>query len=191
MSKAKATHNGHCQVCGAKQKLPNGRLSLHGYQVAGWGFFNGICTGARHLPFEQDISLIEGSIRWAQARQETTESLAARTRTETETVWVHEYIPAMWQRGQRFSRYEWRQFKVSEMLELNTHTIAWVGKEGKRTHMNIYIPYDLEDRDPIKHLNEQRAKAYDKDAEEIKRYITWQQNRIKDWKPSELEPISK
>jgi hypothetical protein len=36
-----------------------------------------------------------------------------------------------------------------------------------------------------------RAKAYDKDVEELARYIAWQENRIKDWKPTECEPIDK
>jgi len=191
MSKAKATHNGHCQVCGAKQKLPRGRLSLHGYQVAGWGFFNGVCTGARHLPFEQDISLIEGSIRWAQARQEEVEAFAARTRGETETVWVHEYIPGTWNRGQRHSRYEWRQFKVSDLIEVNNHRIRWLGLDGKEKESHLYKDWENDGWTPVGDLNERRAKAYDSTAEELKRYIKWQQDRIKDWKPSELEPINK
>lgn len=50
-----ATHNGHCQVCGKIQALPfDGRLSLHGYKVAGFGFFAGVCQGARHLPLQQE-----------------------------------------------------------------------------------------------------------------------------------------
>jgi hypothetical protein len=50
--KTKATHYGTCQLCGSLQKLPNGVLAIHGYQVD-WNQFHGICHGAGHLPFEQ------------------------------------------------------------------------------------------------------------------------------------------
>lgn len=41
-SKAKATHQGECQICDRVQKLPNNVLSQHGYKVE-FGFFNGVC----------------------------------------------------------------------------------------------------------------------------------------------------
>lgn len=63
-TKNKATHQGTCQVCGRLQMLPAGVLAKHGYTTQ-WGFFSGVCQGAGHLPFEQDISLIEGMITWA------------------------------------------------------------------------------------------------------------------------------
>ena len=53
----KATHYGTCQICGNKQKAPDGVLSLHGYTVDN-GWFNGICHGAKELPFEQDRSVL-------------------------------------------------------------------------------------------------------------------------------------
>lgn len=49
----KATHVGICQICGREQKLPGGRLSVHGYTVER-GWFEGVCPGSGHLPFEQD-----------------------------------------------------------------------------------------------------------------------------------------
>lgn len=55
----KATHQGTCQVCGAAQKLPNDLLSLHGYTVE-HSFFEGVCKGAKNLPFELNKDLIEG-----------------------------------------------------------------------------------------------------------------------------------
>ena len=63
----KATHRGHCQICGAQQKLPGGRLAKHGYSVE-WNSFQGVCSGAGYLPFEQDISLIEAAIKHALER---------------------------------------------------------------------------------------------------------------------------
>ena len=59
-----ATHNGHCQVCGRLQALPpnaagRGLLSLHGYTVKDFGFFNGVCGGARHLPLQQERTIAD------------------------------------------------------------------------------------------------------------------------------------
>lgn len=53
----KATHFGTCQICGNRQKAPDGLLSLHGYTVE-HGWFSGTCHGARELPFEQDRSVL-------------------------------------------------------------------------------------------------------------------------------------
>lgn len=59
--KNKATHYGTCQLCGSLQKLPNGVLAIHGYQVH-WHEFHGVCRGTGHLPFEQSKDLAEQQI---------------------------------------------------------------------------------------------------------------------------------
>jgi len=59
-TKRAATHDGHCQVCGSRQRLPQGKLAKHGYTHA-VGFFSGTCYGSEALPFEQDKSLVDGS----------------------------------------------------------------------------------------------------------------------------------
>lgn len=60
--KTKATHYGTCQLCGSLQKLPDGVLALHGYQVD-WNQFHGICHGAGQLPFEQSKDFAEAQIK--------------------------------------------------------------------------------------------------------------------------------
>lgn len=60
--KSSATHYGTCQNCEREQKLPDGKLSKHGYQVAGFGFFNGICWAAGELPYEQSCECIKSKI---------------------------------------------------------------------------------------------------------------------------------
>jgi hypothetical protein len=74
---AKHTHTGHCQACGRIQAVnaKHGKIAKHGYQVAGWGFFNGTCGGSDILPLEQDkeyslyvIASLNNSIENAQAR---------------------------------------------------------------------------------------------------------------------------
>ena len=57
----KSTHKGTCQFCHALQKLPNGRLSLHGYEVLG-GWFSGECRGSHRLPLEQSFDMVQESI---------------------------------------------------------------------------------------------------------------------------------
>lgn len=57
-----ATHMGTCQCCGAQQKLPKGVLSQHGYTVD-YGFFNGVCQGAGHAPFEENCDLAKRMLK--------------------------------------------------------------------------------------------------------------------------------
>lgn len=80
----KATHSGTCQCCGRVQKLPNGRLSNHGYTVD-WGFFNGTCGGSKELPLEQDRTILDTTVKsllaWA-SQEEASDRLPAHTRQE-------------------------------------------------------------------------------------------------------------
>lgn len=57
--KTKHTHTGTCQACGAVQAVDNVTrlIAKHGYKVAGFGFFNGVCRGSDHKPAEFDITL--------------------------------------------------------------------------------------------------------------------------------------
>jgi hypothetical protein len=56
-SKARATHQGECQICGRVQKLPNDLLSQHGYKVLN-NFFSGVCPGSKQQPYERSCDLI-------------------------------------------------------------------------------------------------------------------------------------
>lgn len=60
--KNKATHYGTCQLCGSLQKLPNGVLANHGYQVE-WNEYVGICRGSHHAPFELSKDLAEAELQ--------------------------------------------------------------------------------------------------------------------------------
>lgn len=57
----KATHQGQCQICSRIQKLPNTRLSQHGYTVE-FSFFEGVCPGSKSLPYELSCDLIKQQI---------------------------------------------------------------------------------------------------------------------------------
>lgn len=56
--KTKHTHQGTCQACGARQAVDNrtGIVAKHGYKVAGFGMFVGICQGSGKKPAELDIT---------------------------------------------------------------------------------------------------------------------------------------
>lgn len=59
MAKTTHTNRGTCQVCGKVQAIDNGTMltAKHGYVVAGYGFFNGICPGARYQPAEKSLTV--------------------------------------------------------------------------------------------------------------------------------------
>ena len=60
MSKQK----GHCQACLRVQAVNDktGRMSLHGYQVAGFGYFSGTCNGSKELPLEKDTAILDREV---------------------------------------------------------------------------------------------------------------------------------
>lgn len=53
----KAEKMGTCQACFSVQKLPKGRIALHGYERPGDGFIYGDCWGSHELPFEQSCEI--------------------------------------------------------------------------------------------------------------------------------------
>ena len=142
MSKSRASYSGSCQSCGAGQKLPDGRLSLHGYSVQ-WGFFNGICPGSRGLPYEQSYDLIQRYVD--SAKRQLTATEAFRTSllfpaTEPKG-WKNEYVPATVQ-DRRRGRYEWRLVEIVRVggppsLGPDFWTPHYADKEGKLRRLDI------------------------------------------------------
>jgi hypothetical protein len=51
---SKGHHRGHCQACGSVQvvRADIRRIAQHGYRVAGFGYFQGVCPGSRYKPLE-------------------------------------------------------------------------------------------------------------------------------------------
>src|SRR5262245_3379925 len=102
----KATHFGTCQICGAVQKLPGGKLAKHGYTVSQWGFFAGTCSGSDHKPFETHTDRIALAIEQATASRTSALAKAAELRARTDCkTFVSVYVPAR-QRGER-GHYKW------------------------------------------------------------------------------------
>src|SRR5271166_12856 len=80
----KGQHRGHCQVCGRIQVvLPSGNIAKHGYRVAGFHFFNGVCYGSEFEPLqlsrEECDSIvrqpIEGAYRTMVAKKDALDKL--------------------------------------------------------------------------------------------------------------------
>ena len=187
---AKATHSGTCQICGGFQKLPNGVLSQHGYTVQ-WGWFNGICSGSKNLPFEQSIALIEEQIVFVKRKIERTREAVQELINDKGTkAWVHHYI-----KGILYStgRYVW------SYAQLETH------KRNPESEYTAYNYFTYEDKkkeiagsfhtcnslEDVARLCNTKYISYKltKDIASMEDYITWQEERTANWKPSELTPV--
>lgn len=196
---AKATHMGTCQVCGRLQKLPGGVLSKHGYTKQ-WGWFNGTCWGAGHKPFEQSKDVIERAIKNSTEDREKllTQSRqwkAGELQLEGCMAWYHIYNSAS--HGFR-GGYEWQHVWISsERLEnenWNPYLIFYMTPKDKRPE-RLYSS-SISERpmnsilDVQRELNRQYAeRCLDARAEDLRKYIEWQEGRIKGWMPGELTPI--
>lgn len=67
--KSKGQNRGHCQACGRIHVvLPSGNLAKHGYAVAGFGYFKGVCQGANHKPLERERYHADAIIRALEER---------------------------------------------------------------------------------------------------------------------------
>lgn len=193
----KATHTGTCQCCGATQKLPGGTLAKHGYNVT-WGYFNGVCQGAGHLPFEQDYSLIQTFVRYAGERLANlkTEQETLRKPAETPTAWVHQYRNGGFKTK---SAYFWGQVEV--ICRLHTlpdghtfNTFHYV-KGEREEKLGFYPDYSKGEAAPANALeaatllNMKRAESLEETVKGVQSYIAWQAGRITSWKPGVLTPI--
>ena len=195
MAKAKATHSGECQKCGASQKLPSSVLAKHGYNVT-WGFFNGVCGGSGHDPFEVSCDLIKDYIEQAKT------SLAVVT-AEIETLlkpatepkgWYHEWQKAE-QRRFGSGKYVWRQVILRAETVTRDDNFSYVkffytDCEGKEVPFTS-LPYELKTaEEAATYLNQGYIKVQLIPLhKQIASYIKWQEHRVATWKPGVLEAI--
>ena len=203
---AKATHTGTCQICGCNQKLPNGRLSKHGYTTQ-WGFFSGVCSGASHLPFEQSTNLIQDVVATVkrsiissnEKRAELLEMTDAckiqikfhdRRVGTTELHWVSAPADTMFISGwsgtglessyteDRFYGYSTETFKCAYI---------YTGRERDGDYENRPTLEEL-----IKRANAEYVKSViDRDIAQMENYIEWQEKRLAEWVEKPLTPVSK
>lgn len=192
----KATHRGHCQVCNRIQNIQGRNLFVakHGYEVAGYGFFNGICPGSEHLPLEQDKSMVVWSINWAQARiVDTSAEITKYSQPATEhKAWFHEYVPSKTRYSQ--SRYIWREVNLSRETILSSPTFSYnedtfVGHDGKIVPLRRYSISGATLLDVADQLNAKYVEYLEKRVKEFREYITEQTHRIEVWHKQPLIPI--
>ena len=191
MNRNKATHIGSCQACGNVQKLPGGRLSLHGYDVR-WHFFNGVCRGAKELPYEQSFDLIEKFIEQAQDNKTAVEAQIEQLNQPNRNgiAWVHEYYEAD---ATHRSGYRWRQAEIIQeqkpLDEGRFYTVEYY-VDHKEKHHRIDRGYNLTIWQVADILNAVYIKqVLQPRVDELTRYIGWQKQRIAEWKLTDLTPV--
>lgn len=173
----KATHKGTCQACGSSQRLPNGKLSNHGYNVK-WDMFVGVCQGSKELPFEQSKDLIETFISRAEA------SIIGLKNEITE---LENYKGLQgWHRAYHNGEYTWAQIDVVSDL---TASDMFRDQNKKLCYFSTYNYNGKTIGDIVKNMNKTRINFYLNKIREFEKYIEWQNQRIKDWKPQLLTEV--
>lgn len=189
---SKATHKGTCQCCGSLQKLPGGKLSLHGYEVI--RIFRGTCMGSRHLPFEQSKDLIESAIAYALERRESISRNIGEAEAESRMAsaggrqcWYHVYHSELSSRT-KGAVYLWHRVTLIDGAE-GTESRPFVkayqieGQEPERIGGHSDFPFFIREN------NGYYVKEMREELKKVDKYVEWQRQRIKDWAPKELSPI--
>lgn len=181
----KATHDGECQLCGHKQKLPSNNLSLHGYTKR-WGFFNGTCPGSRHLPYELSCDLLPPRLVWTKNEIANLDSMIADLRKPATTTkaWVSLYA-----RDERTGRghTRWLQADIykAPLRDGDEYLFTWFDSEqGKRHEFKSDYTVQLHKMDPLDiatYANGKRADFLGVMRSELVKYADWCEGRIKSW----------
>lgn len=162
----KATHMGHCQLCGNFQKLPQGALSKHGYTKE-WGFFAGTCPGSGWLPFEVSTDRIEQGIIDA-------ELSARRLRHQIAEVRANEG-PVVMRRDYNTKGKPWKPFTLK--------------MDGTRT--GLHMQYSAaNDAELVAKFNSYYAGFLEVQVAGLVDYIKWLSERKAGWKPAELKAVA-
>lgn len=184
MAKTPATHSGHCQDCGNVQKLPGGKLSLHGYTVE-WSQFIGDCPGSYQLPYELSCDRIKARIEQAIAQADFLNRAATQWRNGEKLdpegrpiVAVNVYFGS---KGRTKGYYAWQLLNADQYeLSDNGRTLAFDHPDtGKR---NVERTYSSES--VVEKLNGLYADHLVREADQNLRYAEWQQTRVDNWVPN-------
>jgi hypothetical protein len=186
----KATHTGTCQICGNSQKLPNGILSNHGYTVQ-MGWFSGICTGAKHLPFEKSCDLIQFAIDHTKGSIVTNKSYIEELKVQTEYVWLHVYVNT--------SQYTGKYIDVKVNKE--DLDVEYYGENNERIKVTYKHPearskqdvgqyvYGASIEEKILEENKRQIRKLENLIEQMESYVAWQTERVANWKEQDLTEI--
>lgn len=184
-TKNAATHQGTCQLCGRLQMLPKGLLAKHGYDVQ-WGYFNGVCSGSDHQPYELSKDLIESYLPTARKTLVDLKAAPAAIRAaEPKTDGVC-YSVAI-------------EFKtvllVGKLVEHVSKSKFEKGTDFVATHRGEEVRRYLSSEDVATVAIEFREKAAKRAEERAAQYATWVkflEERKANWKltPENLVPVT-
>lgn len=170
--------------------LPGGTLSLHGYTTK-WGFFSGVCRGAEHLPFEQDISLIKGAIASAKDYAKNTRLEADRREKMTDPLNVFRRVYLSSDIAGKCYGYHELQGRI-ENRPFQGESQSWDQFYFVFDYRGQEVKDRIHDTGPLEKLvkshNQVEASRLRELAKKADEYVAWQQGRIKGWKPSPLTP---
>lgn len=173
----KATHVGTCQWCGREQKLPGGVLAKHGYTTR-WGFFQGVCRGSDHDPFEQSCELVKSSIEWAKVELASKLKFAELLEncTDADRFWYFDY------REQRNGAWVLKDIKVDDAGRFYI--------SDRWNHKHYAFEYSCSTAlEWAQMMNRSRASKVRQEAKRIEEYISYQQERVNTWEPKEVKKI--
>jgi hypothetical protein len=198
---SKATHIGECQVCGATQKLPGNRLSIHGYTKE-HGFFNGTCHGSHGLPYEKSCDLVQASLDRAIALKTKNEAynreLVSGVVVATGKIWYRVYSSGNGFKGS--AGYYWKQVP---------YRVEYFGENGKYRRFIYWDPNGLNASDKRERdlpgvvdaknsvdLENQYSREYAQRSVQVtiaqlSGYIQSQQQRLREWHERPLRPVPK
>lgn len=207
------THKGTCQVCQARQavNVKTGLLAKHGYQVAGYGFFNGTCWGSDHLPFEKDKSLVEQTIAHFTAKAAAIREEAVEERASVSNkVSVHVYVREPHKKWGMTGSYQWVKVEVSVG---KVREVDWSGGEKRaitefrgvgKTDAGIDVVIADLSREgsarvdswgsleqALVTLHDACAKGKEAVAAEMEKYVASQEARLVGWVVKDLIPVKK
>lgn len=173
---AKATHKGNCQWCGSLQKLPNHRLSKHGYTKK-YNFFMGTCKGAEHPPLQESCNLTEESIEWASNE-------IIRLEREIATLQEPATEAKAWIKYRKDFAWHWGYFDI---IDAKHYQDSQGKQQSLRMSKHGYFGTDI--MEIVKILNQDRIDFYQTQIKQLKNYCIEQQAVVDAWKPSALLPL--
>ncbi len=173
---------GTCQICGAGQKLPSGKLSLHGYNVQ-WGFFNGICAGSRQLPYEVSCEYCKEVIK---GNGRVIDSLNDRIRKVKASLPENKgiLIPV-------------QKYGVSHTMSgsfvSDGKFVLFEYEEGgvKKTYRMYTINYTAQTiEDALKEYQTKQVNVLLNQIRMYEKHIKYLEEKVRDWTPQETQPVT-
>lgn len=167
-------------MCGCLQKLPGNVLSKHGYTKR-WGFFEGTCPGAHYRPFEQAFDRVQVAIDRTKEQIADLRDQQAQLRgpIETNLAPFRSYLGGYYESTVTVSLFN-GAIRLTEKNSKGEEAHHWGNQYGCRGTIE----------QAIRHLRDSRITRIETDIQRRIGYVQWQEKRIAEWKPGELQPVT-